>query len=284
MVVAKKNVSFMLFTDRENLLLRILNVFGYADKKLMIDLIGEDSNERALRFRRMSMKKLKIIDEFMTGFPIGYEPKEKETYYCLALGENGIGYCANFPEGKQNKRVAESWEPRLHHDFILARVAMEICISLQQSGFEIEKLYNDSGNFNEITRLQPDGTIIFSTNTENVKFGAIFIEVERHYLEQEAVARKLSRYATAIHEEKFDKAVGFDLSQVRVVYVSTTINKFNNGIEKIKTVGYKGYDLLCIEYHDLMEKHVDALYTYPFTGQKVKITERIPKEIDSNHG
>lgn len=277
MVRAKRDVSFMQFTERENLMLRILNVFGYADKRLMTDLVAQEFDERAFRYRRMVMKELKITEEFLTGFPVGYVPTKKETYYCLALGDSGIGYCSNFPEGKQYKRVAESWEPRLHHDFMLSRVAMEICISLQDSGYTIEKLFNDAGSFNEIANIQPDGTIIFSTNTVPIKFGAIFIEVERHYIDQDDINRKLSRYASAIFDEKFDKAVGFELSQSRVIYVTTSTAKFNNTLEKMRRTGDKGYELLCIEYDDLLMKHKEAEYTFPFTGQKVKITDRIQK-------
>lgn len=278
MVVAKKNVSFISFTEREELMLRVLNVFGYVDKMFIQDLIKEGMTDRTLYFRRMSMKKLKLIEEFMTGFPVGYASKEKETYYCVTLGEKGIGYASNFPEGKQLKRDPNPWEPQLHHDFMLARVVMEICLTLKNSGFEVEKLMNESGEFKKLTNIRPDGTVIFSMNEDPIRFGAIFVEVERHYLDQEAVNRKLLRYSSAINEEKFDQVVGFGLEHVRVIYVSTTKNKFNNTKEKIKAVGDKGFEILCVEYDNLVKNHIETKYTYPFTEQMVTLTEKISIE------
>lgn len=279
MVVAQRDVSFIHLTDREELMLRILNVFGYIDKNFINDLIKEDMSDRTLRFRRMTLKKLRIIEEFMTGFPVGYIPIEKETYYCATLGDKGVGYASNYPEGKQIKREANPWEPQLHHDFILARVAMEICLTLEKSGYELEKLMNESGEFKDVANIRPDGTIIFSTKDGSSQFGAIFIEVERHYLDQEAINKKMIRYASGICEGKFDKIVGFDLSQVRVIYVSTTVNKFNNTVDKIKQAGNKGFEILCVEYKYLMRLHCDTKYTYPFTGQEVMLTEKIQTAV-----
>ncbi len=264
-------LKFPRISDHERKVIRLLNVFGYADKEFLYKWLCPGKSRRHTESKRAAFKKYRIFEEFPVAPPKNAK-NVKEHYWCIALDETGIGIASDEDERLNDKRECGAWVGNLSHDCMLTRAVMELMMTLEKNGFNPVHLYNDSGEFNQTVLLRPDGTIVFSKDDQ---IGAFFIEVEKNYMDMDKISKKLNRYSAAIREKKFDAIVGHNLATARLVYIVSEEKKAENLIKKMREIGRKGFDILVATYTDLCENQDRTLYTVPFATQKIQLTRKV---------
>lgn len=255
----------------EQLLLRILNVYGYMNKQTIENILCIGKSKRYVKYRIAVFLKYNIFDKFVIAPTL--EMKTNEQNYAVILGKNGIAHVSNEVEKVRDPKEKNGYQANLLHSCILSSSVFEICNTLKLSGFEIDLIYDGSGDITESVFVVPDAIIIF--RTDDNRFGAIYVEVERHYVTEKNIDRKLNRYSSSINDSAFAKAVDRKLSSQRVVYVTEGENKCENLIDKIAAIGRKSIDVLVTSYSNLSTNKENTLFVVPINGQKIKLTRKV---------
>ena len=263
-------------TENDLMIFKIINLFGYVDRYFVEELLCPSKSKRYMQFKVAGLLKFGYLEKEYAFFPREINPNQQEKYSVYRLGDKAIKMLQKYMQvGTHSKKDSVLHGTLMAHACMLSRTVMELCISLESQQFEIVDIYNDRGNFNVETLIQPDATIVFATPTDPVRFGAIYIEMERNYKNINELTKKLIRYSSAINNKKFDSVLGHPIVDSRLIYICSNISMKDDLVGKLKQIDVTGVKVLVSSYEELCLNKLDTEYEQPYASEKTKLVRKV---------